>query len=78
MASGGPFPGLAGNGEVMLHITFHPPTKRRYDLDGLLTRCKPLLDGFADAIEVNDYRFAMTIRRADPVAGGQVVIEIAP
>jgi len=65
-----------GDDEIMVSVTFHPPSRRRFDLDGLLTRSKPILDGFADAIEVNDYRFALTLRRAEPKEGGAVVIEV--
>lgn len=65
------------DGEIMVHITFNPPTRRRFDLDGLLSRCKAMLDGLADALEIDDYRFALTLRRGEVVKGGQVVIEIA-
>lgn len=64
------------DGEIMLNITFNPPSRRRFDLDGLLTRSKSILDGFADALVVNDHRFAMTIRRGEPVPNGSVAIEV--
>lgn len=60
----------------MLDIVFHPPTRRRFDLDGLLGRCKPMLDGLAQALGVDDYRFALTLRRAEPIKGGRVTITI--
>lgn len=63
-------------GEVMLFITFLPPDKRRRDLDGMLSSAKAYLDSIADAIEVDDYRFAFTIKRGEPVKGGAVVVEI--
>lgn len=64
------------DGEILVKITFHPPTRRRFDLDGLLTRSKAAIDGFADALAVDDYRFAFLIKRAEPIKGGAVILEI--
>lgn len=63
-------------GEIMVCIEFNPPDKRRYDLDGLVSRSKAYLDGLADALELDDYRFALTIRRGETIKGGQVVVTI--
>jgi crossover junction endodeoxyribonuclease RusA len=65
-----------GDAEIMIHLDFHPPDKRRRDLDGMLASAKAQIDGMADALEVNDYRFAYTIRRREPVKGGKVVVWI--
>lgn len=59
-----------------LSITFHPPDKRRRDLDNQLASCKAMLDGLASAMKVDDYGFTLTLRRGDPVKGGAVVITI--
>ncbi len=64
------------DGPVMLALTFHPPDKRRRDLDGMFSSIKAGLDGIADALEVNDHRFEFTLRRSDPIKGGKVVINI--
>lgn len=63
-------------GEIVLAIVFHPPDKRKRDLDNMLASAKPLIDGIADAMAVNDQRFAFTIRRAEPVKSGRVTVSI--
>lgn len=63
-------------GEIAIEITFHPPDNRRRDLDNMLAAFKAGLDGFADAHEVNDHRFALILRRAQPVKEGKVTIVI--
>jgi len=64
------------DGEIVLAIVFHPPDKRKRDLDNMLAASKNYLDGIADAMAVNDQRFAFTIRRAEPCKGGRVVVSI--
>ncbi len=64
------------DGEIMLSVSFRPPDKRKRDLDGMFASAKAGFDGIADALAVNDYRFAFTIRRADPVKGGQVLVTL--
>lgn len=66
------------DGEVMLDVTFNPPDNRKRDLDGMFSASKAGFDGIADALAVNDYRFAFTIRRAEPHKGGKVVVRLAP
>lgn len=61
---------------VYLNFTFHPPDKRRRDLDTMLSSVKAGIDGIADALGVNDARFEYTLRRAEPVKGGKVMIVI--
>lgn len=63
-------------GEIVLRVTFNPPDRRRRDLDGMFSAVKAGLDGIADALAADDYRFAFTIRRAEPVKGGRVLVEI--
>lgn len=61
--------------EIMLSVTFNPPSNRG-DLDGMVSGFKAGLDGLADAMCVDDKRFAFTIRRAAAVKGGQIVVEV--
>jgi len=69
---------VGGNGgPVLLDITFHPPDKRRRDLDNMLASCKATLDGLADALKIDDQRFEIAMRRADPVKLGAVVVTLA-
>lgn len=68
----------AGRG-ARLAVTFHPPGRYGYDEDGLMSRCKAIFDGIADAIGVNDRNFRYpepTI--AEPVKGGKVIIALSP
>lgn len=65
---------IGNGGELTLCIRFFPPDKRRRDLDNMLSSIKAGLDGIADALEVNDQRFAFNISRAQPVKGGKVVV----
>lgn len=63
-------------GEVSIRIDFHPPDARKRDLDNMLASVKSGLDGMADAIEVNDNRFALHLHRQAPKKDGQVVVSI--
>lgn len=65
-----------GDGPIHLKITFLPPSKRRFDLDGLLSRIKSGLDGVADGLAVDDNRFALTIERGNVCPPGWVRIEV--
>ena len=71
-------PAMPADGEIIVSLAFHPPDKRRRDLDGCLGSCKQLLDALADALHVNDYRFSFVLRRAEPVTGGKVVVSVMP
>ena len=64
--------------KVWVHLTFCPPSHRRYDADNLLASCKSLLDGIADALKVNDHRFIPTVQigSADPEKRGFVHVRI--
>lgn len=60
---------LIGNYKVPVEITFYPPSKRHYDLDNCLASMKAGLDGVADALQVNDHRFTLTVSMAEEVLG---------
>lgn len=62
---------------LQVAIRFAPPTRRRYDLDNLLSRLKSGLDGLADALGVDDSRWSLRIGMAEPVKGGAVCVEVA-
>lgn len=64
------------DGIIHLTITFRPPDRRRRDLDNMLASCKSTLDGFADALGVDDNRFELTLRRGDTYKLGRVEIVI--
>lgn len=67
---------VLGETPISLAFTFHPPDRRRRDLDTMLSSVKAGIDGIADALGVNDVRFEYALKRADPVKGGRVVIVI--
>ena len=62
--------------ELTVRITFHPPDKRRRDLDNMVASFKQGIDAFAEAIAIDDHRFAYMIRRGEPVKGGKVVVSL--
>ncbi len=57
-------------------IVFHPPDRRRRDLDSMLSSLKPSLDGIADVIGIDDSNFELTISKAEPVKHGAVKITL--
>lgn len=67
---------LAGTEPIALSIRFTPPDNRRRDRDNMQHSAKHLLDGIAQALQVNDYRFRPSYDFAAPRAPGSVVVEI--
>lgn len=60
-----------------LSLTFYPPTRRSYDLDNLLARCKAGLDGLADVVGVDDSRWTLEIsKNSEPTKDGLVHVTI--
>lgn len=62
--------------EVSVFIVFHPPNRRKHDLDGMLSAIKSGLDGIADAIGVDDSKWKITIEKSQPEKGGKVSVAI--
>ena len=67
----------------LLHVThptriiFHPPDKRRRDLDNLLARLKKQLDGICRAYCIDDHLLhPITLDWGEMRYGGAVVVEI--
>lgn len=64
-------------GDIVLSITAHPPHNRAYDRDNLLARLKKPLDGIADALGVNDVRFApLPVEIGERKPAGEIVVRI--
>lgn len=60
---------------VTLSIVFRPTHQcRRYDVDNAFARCKALIDGIADALGMDDSKFAYRLARGEPMTGGAVEI----
>lgn len=58
-------------------IEFRAPSRRPYDLDNALARCKGTLDGLADATGVDDSKWTYSISRGDQATGGQVIVTVS-
>ena len=58
-------------------LTFCPPDKRRRDLDNAIASFKASQDGIADALGIDDSKWAVSYRWGDPVKGGRVLVELA-
>lgn len=69
---------MPAEGGIALRFDFHPPDKRRRDLDNMLASIKAAVDGIADAHEVNDQRFGFWLSREAPVKGGRIVVSVTP
>ncbi len=67
---------IVGDGFIYLQIVFNPPSKRRYDLDNCVARCKGMFDGIADGLGVDDSRFRFGFEFGDAVKDGRVTVEI--
>lgn len=63
-------------GYVKVAIEFCPPDRRGRDLDNMLSSLKWALDGIAQALGVNDKRFAISMHVAEPCKGGKVVVHV--
>lgn len=64
-------------GPIFLQITFHPPSKRRHDIDNCVARLKGALDGIADGLKVDDSRFRLGIEIGESIKGGKVCIVVS-
>lgn len=62
-------------GDIVVRITFIPPN-RRSDRSNFPNRLKPVLDGIADALGVNDRRFLPHYTFAEPEKPGRLEITI--
>ena len=63
--------------EVDVLVTFCPPSRRRFDLDNALSRCKQGLDAVAEAIAVDDSQWRrITLERGDACRDGAVIVHI--
>ena len=69
-------PQTFADGKITLSIIFHAKTRRAYDLDNALASIKSGLDGVADALGVDDSRWALRIEKGEPVRGGMIIVKI--
>jgi len=57
-------------------LTFFPPDNRRRDVDGMLSNSKPLIDGIADVVGVDDSLWTISMKRGEPREFGAVRFDI--
>jgi crossover junction endodeoxyribonuclease RusA len=78
LVDGGRFGTAPAEGErVQWSVTFYPKTRHAIDEDNAAASLKAYQDGLAEAMRINDSRFARpTIHFAEPVKNGRVVITV--
>lgn len=57
-------------------LNFRPPNRQRRDLDNALASLKSGLDGIADALNVNDREFKLTLSVGEPIKHGCVEVTL--
>jgi len=62
--------------QIPMTVTFYPPDNRKRDRTNMEGSFKSGFDGIADALGVDDSRFAPTYRKEASVRGGMVVVEV--
>jgi Holliday junction resolvase RusA-like endonuclease len=70
-------PEVPADGDILVSVTFYPPN-RRGDRVNFPNRMKPIFDGIADALGVNDNRFVPQYTYGQPTKGGKVSIILGP
>ena len=73
-AKHGPFWQVADS--LQITITFHQPDRRHRDRDNMIASFKSAQDGIADALGIDDSKWAVSYRFGDVVKGGRVVVEL--
>lgn len=68
-------PVVPTDGDIRLHIHFVPPD-RRGDRCNFWNRCKPYIDGIAEALGINDSRFLPSKSFGSPEKQGRVEVTI--
>jgi crossover junction endodeoxyribonuclease RusA len=62
---------------LKITMRFYPPTRRHFDIDGLVSRCKAYQDGLFECLGLDDNLItALEARRCDVIKNGAVEIEI--
>jgi len=68
-------PDLPTTGDIPIRFRFVPPD-RRSDRTNMPGRLKPLIDGIAEALGVNDVRFLPSYEFAEPEKPGRVEVTL--
>lgn len=72
--------GVARYPEAELEFSYCPPDRRKRDVHNVHHAMKPVIDGIADAMKVddNDFRCVFPSKFQDPTKGGCVLVHIRP
>lgn len=70
-------PSIPAAGDIRIHVRF-VPADRRGDRTNFANRLKPIFDGIADALGVNDARFLPSYEFSEPEKPGRVEITVYP
>jgi crossover junction endodeoxyribonuclease RusA len=62
--------------KLSVKMMFCPPDNRRRDLDNTISATKPQQDGIADAVGIDDSKWAVTYSWGDVVPGGAVFVQL--
>lgn len=65
---------VALRGRNSFGVTFHPPSRRRGDIDNMFASIKAAIDALAQITGIDDSAFSFTIAKGEPRKGGAVVI----
>lgn len=68
-------PDVPEEGDILVFVTFVPPDNRG-DRVNFPNRCKPIFDGIADALGVNDKRFLPRYRFCKPEKPGRLEVRL--
>lgn len=66
----------ASEGKIALTVRFYPPDRRLRDDDGMVGQFKHYRDGIADALGIDDRRFAPHYHFEDAVKPGRVEVSL--
>lgn len=61
---------------LLVSIVFHPPDRRRRDLDNCIAAMKAGLDGLADVLGVDDSRWELVATMGEPRKCGAVAVTV--
>lgn len=69
--------GVWHDGNISVHYLVRPPSRRKFDSDGIESALKPYRDGVCDGLGIDDARLWPVVKELGPtVKGGQIVMTL--
>ena len=63
--------------DAHIHLSYHPPTSRLYDMDNAMAACKAYIDGLAHASGANDANWTISHSKGNIAKpGGAVMVQL--